>query len=158
MDSFEVLENDPFFPVKIPQFLSYWMSKVPGPTAFKRLLLPGSFCSNSSSLSTPKIKLPFCKTQKISIFDQLSMGVRFLDFCYGQSTKSTKKNTEKHDKILCTSNGPRRLVAVNKHCQGTLLCRPDSTPPKTPLQNLTIRLVSIERLDKREPVHRAKPE
>jgi hypothetical protein len=69
--------------LKVPEYLSSWMSSLPSHLRFRNLIIPGSHASNSNNLYKPKWSLPFTKCQQISISQQLKSGIRYLDFKYG---------------------------------------------------------------------------
>ena len=74
-------------------FLKQWMSLLN--THLKNRLLkdcciPGSHDSNTHNLQNLKVVMAFAKCQKLTIYDQLCLGVRFLDLRYGPGKDSTQ--------------------------------------------------------------------
>ena len=113
MDSFELIDEDPLEPSETPMYLSKWMSKLHPSTPLIRLLLPGSNCSSSFDLKSPKIKVPFCRTQTKSILEQLQMGIRFLDFRFSiKAQRKPKSNSSKKDVK------DEEVVSFHKYCEG----------------------------------------
>ena len=78
--------------LNLPQYLSYWMSHLPGYIKLRDLVIPGSHDANSFDLYKPKVAVPFSQCQKLSILNQLKSGIRFMDLRYSLSkAKKLKK-------------------------------------------------------------------
>jgi hypothetical protein len=118
MDSFELtLEEDPYYPKTIPEYLSKWMSKVNPVTLLRKLIIPGSHKANSSDISKPIYAVPFTRCQTDSIETQLKRGIRYLDFRYGYPSIK-RQNMIKKEEIDETEKMRKMIVSVQGMCKG----------------------------------------
>ena len=77
---------------------SAWMKTLPKSTKLRSLALVGTHNSNTYNLNT-KLLLTFSRCQKFTVFEQLLLGVRYLDIRYCMNEEKFLKSlnlTENH--------------------------------------------------------------
>ena len=117
MESFELEDEDPYYPQTKPKFLSKWMSKVNPITRLKDMIIPGSHKANSMYIQKPVFAVPFTKCQVESVTSQLERGIRFLDLRYGVVSNSTKKTILKMD-LTEQEMFEKMIIDFHGNCKG----------------------------------------
>lgn len=119
MDSFELEDEDPYYPQSIPLYLSRWMSRANPKTLLRQMILPGSHKSNSNRIAKPIYAVPFTKCQTDSVTEQLCRGIRYLDFRYGRISKKGEAALRKQ-RLGEQEMMEQMIVDSHGMCRGTL--------------------------------------